>query len=128
MANRLASGQARRAARLKECASDAVKVSAGSLSVEVQATKGRTDFKVDNGMGGFTIVTSDRDYLVTAADLIFAGVVKRPERGWQVRETVGGLVEIYECLPIAKGLPVWQWADEFRVLLRIHTKFVGTEL
>lgn len=114
------------AAELKAHNSRTVKYVDGACEATVQATVGRTLLKLTDAGGGVQMVWTDRDYLVAAADLEAAGVTMPPRRGQKVRETVGGAVQVYELLtPGAE--PVWRWADPHRTLVRVHTKYVGSE-
>lgn len=127
MADMLQAAQQWLADTLKAKASGPVSVKAGPIEVvNIQAVKGRTLLQVDDGAGGIRMVWTDRDYLIDAADLAIAGIASEPERGWQIRETANGMVEVYEVLAPA-GEPVWRWSDPYRTVYRIHVKFVGTE-
>lgn len=94
--------------------------------VEVLATVGRTEFQIDNGYGLVERIES-RDYLIATADLVLGGTPVLPERGDQVRETVGGQAFVYEVLAPGKE-PAWRYSDPYRRTLRIHTKHVATEV
>lgn len=97
----------------------------GAASVEVFATIGRTEFQIDNGYGILERIEG-RDYLISTADLVLGGTPVLPERGDQVRETVGEQTFVYEVLAPGKE-PVWRYSDPYRRTLRIHTKHVATE-
>ncbi|MCZ2341689.1 MAG: hypothetical protein LC104_07815 [Bacteroidales bacterium] len=114
------------AAKLKEHASRPVVYQRGMLTVNVQATVGRTLLKLDDGYGGVRMEWTDRDFLIHAEDLVLSSVVVLPERGDLIRETDGGKVFIYEVMAPGKE-PPWRYSDVFRKLLRIHTKQVGVE-
>lgn len=96
-------------------------------SVEVSATVGKTVFDVDNGTGALIRVEA-RDYLLLAADLIFAGQRELPKQGDTIRETVGDELLTYEVMSPAPGAePHFRFSDPYRKTLRIHTKHVKTE-
>lgn len=97
----------------------------GAATVQVAATIGRTLFEIDNGYGAVER-TESRDYLLQAADLVLDGLVVLPQRGDQVRETVGQQTFVYEVLAPGKE-PAWRYSDPYRQTLRIHTKHVATE-
>jgi len=82
--------------------------------------------KLDDGYGGVRMEWTDRDFLIAPEDLILGGQKSLPERGDQIRETVGTQTFVYEVLAPA-GEPEWRWSDPHRKLLRIHTKQVGVE-
>lgn len=97
----------------------------GGDQVELAATIGRTQFEVDDGYGVIERIES-RDYLVTAVEVVLAGIPTLPERGDQIRETQDGTVFIYEVLAPGKE-PHWRYSDPYRHTLRIHTKQIATE-
>ncbi|TVQ33884.1 MAG: hypothetical protein EA376_01230 [Phycisphaeraceae bacterium] len=101
----------------------------GVVSVEVQATVGRTIFDQQDQFG--VIHRSEmRDYLVRAANLVLDGEQATPRAGDRVRENVDGRVLVYEVMaPGAQGgnEPPFRFSDPFRRTLRIHTKFIGEE-
>lgn len=127
MANMLEDGAGFLADELIKHGSASVVVQAGGLEATVKAVKGRTELEAPDGMGGVRIITTERDYLIKRADLVLAGIVTAPQRGWRIRETVGSDVEVYEALAPADGKECWDWADEYRKVLRIHVKRVKTE-
>ncbi|MBA2626726.1 MAG: hypothetical protein H0U85_01830 [Gemmatimonadales bacterium] len=112
--------------RLQNHAAGQVVYQLGGLEVEVPATIGRTLLKVSDGQGGFQMHWTDRDFLIAAVHLVLAGVGVEPTRGAQIREAVGGQVELYEVLAPGQE-PVWRWSDPHRTIYRIHTKLVGKE-
>ncbi len=97
----------------------------GDQSAEVAATIGRTVFRVDDQYGA-QIRSESRDYLVLTADLVLVGNAALPQRGDQIRETVGETVFVYEV--IAPGdEPCFRFSDPYRKTLRIHTKQIDQE-
>ena len=126
MPNLLESGSQWLAGKLKAFAAKSVVYRRGNADVTVSATVGRTLLKLQDGMGGVRMEWTDRDFLIAAADLVLAGTPVLPERGDQIRETQGSRTFVYEVMAPGQE-PPWRWSDEFRVLLRIHTKQVGSE-
>jgi hypothetical protein len=103
----------------------------GADEKEVQATIGRTEFEQADEAGLIHRVES-RDFLIRAADLDLGTGPIQPRAGDQVRETVGsvgGQVLVYEVNAPggAGGQPPWRYSDPYRRVMRVHTKFVGTE-
>ena len=70
----------------------------GTDEAVVRATIGRTLLKLDDGYNGVWMVWTDRDYLIRAADLVLGGSSVQPQRGDQIRETVGAQSLVYEVL------------------------------
>lgn len=99
----------------------------GVASVSVVATVGRTLLSLSDGVGGQRVEWTDADFLIKATDLVISGSAATPARGDRIRRTRSGLVLIYEVMAPASE-PPWKWADEFRLVYRIHTKQVGTEV
>lgn len=97
----------------------------GADEKEVQATIGRTEFEQADDAGLIHRVES-RDYLVRAADLDLGAGPIQPRAGDQVREQVGTQVLVYE-VNAPGGQPPWRFSDPYRGVMRVHTKFVGTE-
>ena len=106
--------------KLKDHASRPVVYRRGAGEVEVQATIGRTLMKLADGEGGVRMEWIDRDFLIKAEDLEFAGNRVTPERG----DTVIDDARVYEVMAPG-GEPPWRWLDPFGHMLRIHAKFVG---
>lgn len=93
----------------------------GNSSLTVDATIGRTPFRVENFQGFLEHIES-RDYLILTADI----TIGLPEAGDKIQETVGEQVFSYEVMAPG-GEPCWRYSDSFRQTLRIHTKHVKTE-
>ena len=87
-------------------------------SVQIAAAIGQTTFEVQNDYGVMEKWES-RDFLVTAADLVLAGVQIVPERGDRITDDGN----VYEVLSPGKE-DVFRKSDQFGVTLRIHTKQV----
>jgi len=100
--------------------STAVVYSRGEDTVTLSATIGSTVFEQTDE---YNVVerTESRDFLVRAVDLVMV-----PERGDQVRETVGTQVFVYEVMAPGSE-PHYRYSDPNRATLRIHTKHVDTE-
>lgn len=98
----------------------------GAATVEVLATIGRTVFETDNGYG-VVERTESRDFLISAVDLVLAGLETLPQRGDRIRETQGTTTFVYEVMAPGKE-PHWRYSDPGRRTLRIHTKHVDTEV
>jgi hypothetical protein len=101
----------------------------GTDEKEVQATIGRTQFEQADEAGLIHRVES-RDFLIRAADLDLGAGPITPRAGDQVREQVGGVggqVLVYE-VNAPGGQPPWRYSDPYRRVMRVHTKFVGTEV
>jgi hypothetical protein len=98
----------------------------GNLTCQLLAELGSKLLRVDDGAGGTRVERTELDLLVNAADLTpgDAGPVL-PERGDEVRITVGSTVEVYEVLPPAGEPPFQKWPGGER--LRVHCKWVDSE-
>ena len=91
----------------------------GIITAVVKATIGRTEYETDDGQVVRTEFT-DRDFLISVADLILNGVATLPEEGDQIRETQGTSLLIFEVMG-------WRYSDPYRRTFRLETKHVGTE-
>jgi len=128
MADVLRDGAVWLAGKLKAFASRTVLYRRGAVEVSVQATVGRTLLRLTDGYGGVRMERTDRDFLIAAADLAaaFGPSFGEPEPGDRVTETgEDGAVHTFEALPYGGTEPCWRWADDYRVLYRIHCKQVG---
>ena len=99
----------------------------GEVSVELQATIGRTEHEVENGYGVLEKVET-RDYIVRAEDLVLGGTAALPKRGDQIVELHGETELTYEVMApgTRSGSSHFKYADTYRQSLRIHTKHVET--
>lgn len=95
----------------------------GALEAVLLATIGRTIFRLDIGIG-VTERIEARDYLISASRFAGFGL---PERGDRISEEADGKRHLYEVLAPG-GEPPWRWSDPHRRCLRIHTKFLTTEV
>lgn len=67
-----------------------------------------------------------RDYAWTlvASELILAGTLERPREGDFIEETLAGEAIKWEVLPPVENLPCWNWFDQNRILITVHSKQV----
>jgi hypothetical protein len=119
-------GAAWLADQLKTHASKVVIYQRDAEQVAIQATVGRTLLKLDDGQGGAVLQWTDRDFLISAADLVLGGSQTLPQRGDRIRETLGAITHVYEVLAPGDE-PPWRHIDPYGKVLRIHTKLVKTE-
>lgn len=99
----------------------------GDVAVQVQATVGRTVFRLEGqaGYGGAMHYVS-RDYLVRAADLVLDEQQVPPQRGDLVIELDdNGIQRTHEVMGPGQGEVDWRYADPARLSIRIHTKEIG---
>lgn len=100
----------------------------GRQSATVTATVGMTLLKLGDEYGGVRIERTDRDYLIAAADLVLGGQQIEPERGDVIEDVndPGELLRRYE-VRAPENEPAWRWSDPFKIVARIHTKYVGVD-
>ena len=101
----------------------------GTDEKQIQATIAKTEFEQADD-SGLIHRTESRDFLVRTADLDVGAGLMLPRAGDQVRETVGtiaGSVFVYE-VNAPGGQPPFRYSDPYRRTVRIHTKYIGTEL
>jgi hypothetical protein len=92
--------------------------SAVPATVSLMAVIGQTSFRTTDEDGRSTLVRSDRDYLILAADLVLDSEATDPKVGDRI--TDGD--EVYEVYrPVAE--PCFRRADPYGVMLRIHTRW-----
>lgn len=74
---------------------------------------------------GQTIEATSVDFLVSSASLILSGAVVAPLIGDRIQVTDSGVVKTFEVLDLA-GLGHYRWSDPRGLVLRIHTKLIGS--
>jgi hypothetical protein len=97
----------------------------GQETLTVPATVGRTVFETQSEYG-VVQRTESRDFLISASDLVWDGVMLLPQRGDRIRESQGERMYVYEVLAPGQE-PCWRFSDPYRQTLRIHTAQVGEE-
>lgn len=120
MADLLQTGAAWLAGKLSASAGQEVSYRRASASVTVNATLGSTLLQLGDDQGGVRMERTDRDFIITAADLVLSGAATLPEKG----DTILHDGRTYEVLAPGDE-PVWRWSDPHRTLLRIHTKLIA---
>jgi hypothetical protein len=115
MANLLKKGIEYLADKLKANASETVVYKRGADSVNICASFGKTDYRIEDE-SGFQIGGQVTDFLFDAADLIIDGLLTVPKAGDRVE--VDG--RTYEALFINDGC--WRYSDPFGKMIRLHTK------
>jgi len=105
---------------LRDAAGVSIRYVRGSDSIAIVAVPGRTDYETET-FGGVYNSDQSRDYLVLAEDLKFSGNTVLPERGDEIRETIGGQETVFPVLDLGGGRH-YSFSDQYRIVVRIHTK------
>lgn len=95
----------------------------GANSVTLTAVIGRTPFRIQSsgpGGGRSQIIWTERDYLITAADLILGSTLTTPQKGDQIADSDG----TFELVSI-NGEPCYRNSDPYGIQLRCHAKRIG---
>ncbi len=95
----------------------------GSLTVPVQAGKGRSTFELTD-TSGILVEIESRDFLISAANLLLDEMPILPEVGDRIIETVGGKLHAYEVSNFGSEKS-YRFCDPYGYKLRIHTRYVG---
>lgn len=106
-------------------AATTVEVYNGETTIEVPATVDRTNFRTFDEAGNYIRYT-ERDFIIRADALVFAGVQRLPTRDWRIRLTTGLRHFTYQ-VSAPPGEQVFRYSDHAGVALRIHTKLLGVE-
>jgi hypothetical protein len=77
----------------------------GAITLAVKATIGRTEYETDDGQVVRTEYT-DRDFLISVADLVLDGHLTVPEDGDQIRESQRGHSAVFRGHGLAVLRPV----------------------
>jgi hypothetical protein len=115
MANLLKQGIDFLAEKLKAHASETVIYKRGADSINICASFGKTDYKVEDE-SGFQIGGQVTDFLFTASDLIIDGLLTLPKAGDQIQTDSA----LYEAQFIGDGC--WRYRDPYHKIIRFHTK------
>jgi hypothetical protein len=121
----LQSGAAWLAGKIKARAAQTVTYRRGADSVSLSATLGHSLLRVTEGDGRTRTIRTDRDFLVTAADLVLSGETVTPARGDAIDLTVGSTAYRYKVLPYGKDEPLWRYSEPSNAIMRIHCKSDG---
>lgn len=95
----------------------------GAETATLTAWLGTSFFARSTEDPGASLVTSERDYMIAAADLVIGGSQTVPQSGDRILETVDGEELIFEIL-VTAGEPGWRYSDQTRQIIRVHTKRV----
>lgn len=98
----------------------------GSDTVALTATVGTELLRITESDGRVRTLRTERDYLITAADLVINSAVTTPARGDLIDETIAGVTKRFTVLSPGGQEPAWRYSDRRRVRLRVHTKEVNT--
>jgi hypothetical protein len=112
--------------QLKTHAGTPVQYKRGTSGVEVMATVGKTVFQFDKGYG-LRERFEARDYLIPTESMIISGSQIYPKAGDRIEETRGSQKFIYEVMA-PNNEPPWRYADPYGIVMRVHTKQIGTEV
>ena len=95
----------------------------GSLTVPVQAGKGRTTFELTD-TSGILVAIESRDFLISTANLLLDELPILPEVGDRIIETISGTLHAYEVADFGSEQS-YRFCDPYRHKLRIHTRYIG---
>lgn len=104
---------------LKTCDGTSITYRRGASSVTVTATKGRTEFELQDD-NGYREKIEAQDWLIDVADLKFSGTPVEPQAGDKIEEADGGKTYHYAVMD---GTP-FRYSDHYRSRFRIHSKQV----
>lgn len=122
MTNILQDGAAWLGGQLKAHAGLSVSYQRGALSVAITATATMHEYEIVDDEG-FGIVMLSRDYIVHAADMILSGVEIAPRAGDRIVETIRGVSQTFEVMPLGQKHE-YEPFDTDGLLWLIHTKQV----
>ena len=95
----------------------------GSLTVPVQAGKGRTTFELTD-TSGILVAIESRDFLISTANLLLDEMPILPGVGDRIIETIGDKLHAYEVSNFGSEQS-YRFCDPYRHKLRIHTRYLG---
>jgi hypothetical protein len=98
----------------------------GGLRCPLRAVLGETRVE-STDFEGIKVNLHVRDYILTVAELKFAGQQFVPQAGDQILEAVGDETFVQELKPLQGNGNAWQWHGPIHDAVRVHTKQVATE-
>lgn len=110
-------------ATLKSVAGVSAVLIRGESQSTVTVVPGASIADVQNVDGSFQR-TESRDYIITASDYAFDGVIVRPLSGDLFEVSEGSSVKIYEVAPFA-GTECYRESDRYGNQLRVHCRLRG---
>ena len=123
MTNMLEQGSQWLSDQIDHYAASSVLYRRGSLTVPVQAGKGRSTFELTD-TSGILVEIESRDFLISAGNLFLDEMPILPEVGDRIIETVGGKLHAYEVSNFGSE-QAYRFCDPFRHKARVHTRYVG---
>ena len=123
MTNMMQDGAAWLGGQLKTAAGVSVTYTRGTNSVTLTAVPTLHQYEIVDDEG-FGISMLSRDYLIHAADLILAGAEIAPRAGDRIAETIDGVAQTFEVMPLGQKHE-YEPADPDGLLLIVHTKKVA---
>jgi len=118
MGNLLAIGAAWLEAQRAAGLSETVTYSRGGASVQLAASRGRSEHARETTDGLVTVALS-ADWLLGAADLVLGDELAEPAPGDRIAASAG----TFEVLPPSgSGTDCWRWEDGHGRTMRVHTK------
>lgn len=122
MGDLLRSGVGWHLKKLKEGASLAMIYRRGALSVNVQVTRGRSEYQTYDDEGNLVTEVTDATFIMPADELTLAGSITKPVDGDRLEEVTGRGTRTYEVMSKGNRRPFA--LDASTQMLRIHTKLV----
>lgn len=125
MADLLADALAWHREQLETHASQTVVYRRGEFQAEIAVTYGSRNSAAEYAANTLRVETQQRDFLIAASSLVIDGEQTTPRGGLdQIEVTENGVTRIYRVLALADG-PAWDWDNDYRQLMVVHTKAVG---
>jgi len=98
----------------------------GEFAVEIAAVFGARNAPADYAANTLRVETQTQDFILPAVGLVLDGLQVKPERNDVIEVTAGLVTETYRVLPLADG-SAWEWDNDYRQLLIVHTKQICEE-
>lgn len=83
------------------------------------------DYEIDE-QEGFAATIQSRDFVIDVSDYRIEATAVQPRSGDRIKETIGGVVHVFEVMPLGSR-PCVEWIGNSKAQWLIHTKLVGTE-
>ena len=126
MEDMLASGMSFLDQSMRTYASKLVTYTRKRSSIVVPAQSGTSILRINDADGG-AIVRTDKDFLISAADLIFLEAATVPHEGDLITEIIGAKTYTYRVERPTVTDDCWRYSDPYQNRFRIHTKAIDAE-
>ncbi len=109
--------------QLETHASQTVVYRRGEFQASIPVTYGSRNSAAEFSANTIRVEMQQRDFIIAATALVLDGEQVTPLAGDEIEVTEGDVTLTYRALALAEG-PCWEFDNDYRKLLIVHTKLV----